>query len=87
MIFRHNVLRFTFSYKKTLTRISTTSRTLIDNIFFNGITKNITSGIISEHLAQYLLVTNKHGDVPLQKKENFIFRDILTIKTLRMKSI
>ena len=42
---------------KTLTHVGTTSRTLIDNMFYNDITKNITSRnittSISDHLTQY----------------------------------
>ena len=41
----------------TQTCISTTSRTLIDNMFYNDITKNITSRNITtsifDHLTQY----------------------------------
>ena len=69
-IFRHNVLKLIFSYnKKPKAHISTTSKILIDNMFFNDITKNIASEYIttsiSNHLTQYLIVTNKHRDVPL----------------------
>ena len=46
-------------------------------MFCNDITKNITSGNIttsfSDHLTQYLIVTNKDRDVPLQtKRECFL---------------
>ena len=46
-------------------------------MFYNDITKNITSGNIttsfSDHLTQYLIVNNKHQDIPLQtKRECFL---------------
>ena len=46
-------------------------------MFYNDITKNIASGNIttsfSDHLTQYLIVTSKHRDVPLQiKRECFL---------------
>ena len=58
-------------------RISTTSRILIDNMFYNAITKTITSRNIttsfSDHLTQYLIVTNKHRDVSSQTKRECYF--------------
>ena len=61
----------------TSTRILATSRTSVDIICDNEITKNITSvnitTSISDHLTQYLIVTNKHSDVPLQTKREFYF--------------
>ena len=62
----------------TPNHISTTSRTLIDNMFYNDITKNIISGnittYISDHLTQYLIVTNKHRDgCPFTDKKTMLF--------------
>ena len=62
----------------TSTCISPTSRTLTDNMFYNNITKNITSGNIttsfSFHLTQYLIVTNKHRDVHLKLVSNISYQ-------------
>ena len=48
---------------KTPTRITATSKTLIDNIFYNDFTKKISAGniltSISDHLTQYLLISNQ----------------------------
>ena len=70
----------------TPTRISTTSRTLIDNMFYNDITRNITSGNIttsfSDHLTQYLIGTNKHRDVLLQTKRECYFYNHFPNKNL-----
>ena len=45
------------------TRITATSKTLIDNIFYNDFTKKISAGsiltFISDHLTQYLLIINQ----------------------------
>ena len=45
-------------------------------MFYNDITKNITSGkittSISDHV-MYLIITNKHRDVPLQTKRECYF--------------
>ena len=47
----------------TPTRITATSKTLIDNIFYNDFTKKISAGniltSISDHLTQYLLISNQ----------------------------
>ena len=47
----------------TQTRITPTSKTLIDNIFYNNFTKKISAGIIltsiSDHLTRYLLISNQ----------------------------
>ena len=73
----HTSLNSFFPTISTPTRISTTLGTLIYNMFYNDITKNITSGNItvsfSVHLTQYLIVTNKHRDVPLQTKRECCF--------------
>ena len=61
----------------TPTRISITSRILIDNMFYNAITKTITSRNIttsfSDYLTQYLIVTNNHRDVPSRTKRECYF--------------
>ena len=54
------------------TRVTTTSETLIDNIFYNNITKTIVSGniasSISDHLTQYLII--KHEQInPVSRKQ------------------
>ena len=45
------------------TRITVTSKTLIDNIFYKDFTKKISAGniltSISDHLTQYLLISNQ----------------------------
>ena len=45
-------------------RIPANSKTLIDNIFYNDVTKNIISGnittSISDHLTQFLLISNQN---------------------------
>ena len=68
----------------TPTCISTTSRTLTDNKFYNNITKNITSGNIttsfSFHLTQYLIVTNKHRDVHLKLVSDILSNFYFLIK-------
>ena len=47
----------------TSTGITAISKTLIDNIFYNNFTKKISAGniltSISDHLTQYLLISNK----------------------------
>ena len=56
-------------------------------MFFNDITKNITSEYIrtsiSNHLTQYLIVTNKHSDVPLQTKRECYFYKYFDNKNLK----
>ena len=46
------------------TRITPNSKTLTDNIFYNIVTKNIISGnittSISDHLTQFLLISNQN---------------------------
>ena len=60
------------------TRITSTSSTLIDNIFSNslnfmdGISGNLTISI-SDHLAQFLIIPKKHPKTP--KKQNLYKRD------------
>ena len=52
------------------TWITPYSKTLIDNIFYNNVTKNIISGnittSISDHLTQFLLISNQN---PLSKNQ------------------
>ena len=49
----------------TPTWVTATSKTLIDNIFYNTFTKNILAGniatSISDHLTQFLITTNKNS--------------------------
>ena len=51
-------------------RITRNSKTLIDNMFYNNVTKNIISGnittSISDHLTQFLLISNQN---PLSKNQ------------------
>ena len=79
MIYRHNVLRLTFSYKNTLTRISTTSRTLIDNIFSVTLLKISHQEIFDLYFWTFnpVFACNQHKDrdVPLQtKRECYFYR-------------
>ena len=50
----------------TPTRIISTSKTLIDNIFYNCFTKDVMSGniitSISDHLTQFLIFSNKNSN-------------------------
>ena len=47
-------------------RIASTSKTLIDDVFYNCFTKGVTSGnvttSISDHLTQFLIVSNKNSN-------------------------
>ena len=47
----------------TPTRITATSKTLIDNIFYNGFSKKVVGGYIttsiSDHLTNYLIVKDQ----------------------------
>ena len=47
------------------TRITANSKTLIDNIFYNNVTKNVISGnittSISDRLTQLLLISNQNS--------------------------
>ena len=56
----------------TPTWITATSKTLIDNIFYNTFTKNILAGntatSISDHLTQFLITTNENS-LPQKKKQ------------------
>ena len=59
------------------TRITPRSRTLIDNIFYNGTIQNTTAGNIttdiSDHLAQFLITPNKI--INTHEKSNLMKRD------------
>ena len=59
------------------TRITPTSSTLIDNIFYNGIDENITSGnmvtSLSDHLGQFLIIPN--NEILVKKKKIIYGRD------------
>ena len=55
-----------YSTISTPTRIASTSKTLIDNVFYNCFTKGVTSGnvttSVSDHLTQFLIVSNKNSN-------------------------
>ena len=65
---------FLLPYRKIPTRVTTHSKTLIDNIFSNNIEDGLISGniitTISDHYAQFLLQKN----IKIEKKEKNIFR-------------
>ena len=48
--------------------ITATSKTLINNIFYNTFTKNILAGNIAtsilDHLTQFLIITNENKSLP-----------------------
>lgn len=60
-----------FPTVNTPARITPSSRTLIDNIYYNEVTKNITlSNIttsISDHLNQFIFIHNRHSDAATYK--------------------
>ena len=55
-----------YSTVNTPARIASTSKTLIDDVFYNCFTKGVTSGnvttSISDHLTQFLIVSNKNSN-------------------------
>lgn len=55
-----------YSTINTPARIASTSKTLIDDVFYNCFTKGVTSGnvttSISDHLTQFLIVSNKNSN-------------------------
>ena len=55
-----------YSAINTPARIASTSKTLIDDVFYNCFTKGVTSGnvttSISDHLTQFLIVSNKNSN-------------------------
>ena len=68
------------------TQITANSKTLINNIFYNDVTKNIISGniatSISDHLTQFLLISNQNPSSKnqmLNTDEKRSFRNINSI--------
>ena len=59
----------------TSTRITATSKTLIDNIFYNGFTKTVVAGnittSISDHLTQYLIIKEQTTNFEGNRKKGF----------------
>ena len=57
----------------TPTQITATSKTLIDNIFYNDFTRKITAGNIatsvSDHLTQFLLITDQTTNFDNNRKK------------------
>ena len=55
-----------YSTINTPARIASTSKTLIDDVFYNCFTKGVTSGnvttSVSDHLTQFLIVSNKNSN-------------------------
>ena len=70
------------------TRITSTSKTLIDNILYNNITKSISVGnivtSISDHLMQYIFI---RGEISEKPNNNKIFKRKCTAENLKKKSI
>ena len=66
------------------TRITSTSKTLIDNILYNNITKCISAGNIvtsfSDHLMQYIFIP---GEISEKPNNNKIFKRKYTAKNLK----
>ena len=71
---------FLLPYITIPTRVTTHSKTLIDNIFSSNIEDGLISGniitTISDHYAQFLLQKN----IKIEKKEKIYF--VITLKTL-----
>ena len=72
-----------FPTTKSPTRITANSKTLIDNMFYNNVTKNIISGnittSISDRLTQLLLISNQNPSSKnqmLNTDEKRLFRNI-----------
>ena len=65
------------------TRITSTSKTLIDNILYNNITKSISAGnivtSISDHLMQYIFISGEISEKP----NNKIFKRKYTAENLK----
>ena len=65
------------------TRITSTSKTLIDNILYNNITKSIWAGniatTISDHLMQYIFIPSEISEKP----NNKIFKRKYTAENLK----
>ena len=66
------------------TRITSTSKTLIDNILYNNITKCISAGNIvtsfSDHLMQYIFIP---GEISEKPNNNKIFKRKYTAENLK----
>ena len=60
-----------FSTVNTPTSFTTLSKTLMDNIYYNEVTKNIAPGNIttslSDYLTQFLFIHNRHSDTATYK--------------------
>ena len=67
----------------TPTRITATSKTLIDNLFYNDFTTKITAGnmatSISDHLTQFLIIieTKQQILVMIGRKKSQKFKDLI----------
>ena len=59
----------------TPTRITATSKTLIDNIFYNDFTKKVVAGnittSISDHLTQYLIIKDQTTNFESNREKEF----------------
>ena len=59
----------------TPTRITATSKTLIDNIFYNDSTKKVVAGnittSISDHLTQYLIIKDQATNFESNREKEF----------------
>ena len=70
----------------TPTRITATSKTLIDNIFYNDFTEKIVAGnittSISDHLTQYLTTRDQTTNVVDNKRKRFPEKSENLIKTV-----
>ena len=77
-------MNFSCSTINIPTRITSTSKTLIDNIFYSSVTKSISAGniatSISDHLTQLIFIPNKSSVKPTTKK---IFGRKYTTENLR----
>ena len=64
-----------YSTINTPTRITVTSKTLIDNIFYNDFTKKIVAGNITtsifDHLTQYLTIRDQTTNVEDNREKDF----------------
>ena len=64
-------------------RITANSKTLIDNMFYNDVTKDIISEnittSISEHLTQFLLISNQNSSSKNQVLKTQMTKDHLEI--------
>ena len=64
-----------YSTINTPTRITVTSKTLINNIFYNDFTKKIVAGNITtsifDHLTQYLTIRDQTTNVEDNREKDF----------------